>query len=54
MTEYHENGFEHQADCQLYAFGLKDEFIDVFGFQSDLWQAYGLSAENIYKRIPES
>ena len=46
--------WEHDAGCQLYTFGLKDEFIHVFGSQSDLWRAHGLSAENIYKRISES
>lgn len=39
--------WEAKAGCDLYAFGLKDEFIHVFGSQRDLWQAHGLTADQI-------
>ena len=46
--------WESGANCKLYTFGLKDEFIHVFGSQNDLWEAHGLSLENICKSILES
>ena len=45
--------WESQSRCKLHTFGLKDEFIHVFGSQNDLWEAHGLSLENICKSILE-
>ena len=35
------------ADCRLHTFALKDEFIHIYGSQSDLWRAHGLTADAI-------
>ena len=43
--------WENGARCEIHTFGLKDEFIHVFGTQLDLWHAHGLSVENISKRV---
>jgi transketolase C-terminal domain/subunit len=42
--------WEIKAGCHLSAFGLKDEFIHVYGAQRDLWQSHGLSVDRIYER----
>ena len=39
--------WEHKAKCELHTFGLKDEFIHLYGSQDDMWKAHGLSIENI-------
>ena len=43
--------WESGANCDLFTFGLRDEFIHTFGTQRDLWQAHGLSVDNISDRI---
>ena len=42
-----EVAWEHRAECALNTFGLKDEFIHVYGTPADMWEAHGLSVENI-------
>jgi len=46
--------WESGSNCKLLTFGLKDEFIHVFGSQSDLWKAHGLNLDIICKTILES
>ena len=43
--------WEHQAQCRLHTFSLKDEFIHLFGSPSDLWKVHGISAEKILSRL---
>lgn len=43
--------WETRARCRVHTFSLKDEFIHVFGSQSDLWKAHGLSAETIFEEL---
>jgi transketolase len=43
--------WEVKAGCDLSTFGLKDEFIHVFGSQRDLWEAHGLSVDSILKQV---
>lgn len=43
--------WECEAMCNLHTFGLKDEFIHVFGSQEDMWRAHGLSVDKICSRI---
>ena len=43
--------WENKVGCKIHTFGLKDEFIHPYGTQLDVWQAHGLSVDNIYKRI---
>jgi len=43
--------WEIGAKCRLYAFSLKDEFIHVYGSQTNLWDAHGLNLEKIYRSI---
>lgn len=43
--------WEYGVKCDLRTFGLKDEFIHVYGSQLDLWQAHGLSVENVAKCV---
>lgn len=43
--------WEQKSDCDLRTFALKDEFIHFYGPQRDLWQAHGLSVENILNGI---
>jgi transketolase len=45
--------WDNKADCTLYHFGLKDEFIHVFGSQEDLWRAHGLDKDLICERITQ-
>lgn len=40
--------WETRATCKLHTFSLKDEFIHVYGSQTDLWSAHGLSPDRIY------
>ena len=42
--------WEHRAECSLDTFGLKDEFIHVYGTPADLWEAHGLNVNNILER----
>jgi len=43
--------WDNNVGCEIHAFGLKDEFVDGYGTQLDLWQAQGLSVENIVGRV---
>lgn len=43
--------WEIKADSQLLTFGLKDQFIHVYGSQQDIWRAHGLDIESIVDRI---
>lgn len=43
--------WDYGAKCGLLTFGLKDEFIHVYGSNADLLKAYGLSAETIYSAV---
>ena len=45
--------WEIGATCKLHTFSLKDEFIHFYGSQVELWEAHGLSARRICKRIHE-
>lgn len=42
-----ELAWEISASAQLYTFGLKDEFIHIYGTQADILNAHGLNAERI-------
>ena len=46
-----EIAWDSGAHCELHTFGLKDEFIHVFGSQTDLWNAHGLNPDAIYDTI---
>jgi transketolase len=41
--------WDQKAECKLHTFGLKDEFIHLYGSQDDMRKAHGLSIENILK-----
>jgi transketolase len=45
--------WESQGTAALQVFGLRDEFIHVFGSQEDLWTAHGLSTERISAVLAE-
>ena len=53
-AEVKQIAWDSRAECKLYTFGLKDEFIHTYGSQLDLWRAHGLSVENICKTIREA
>lgn len=42
-----EIAWEHAAACRVFTFGLKDEFIHVFGSQTELWAAHDLTVEAV-------
>jgi transketolase len=46
-----EIAWDVQATCKLHTFSLKDEFIHVYGTQNDLWQAHGISSDQICNSI---
>lgn len=43
--------WDHRARCALQTFGLRDEFVHVYGTQEDVWRAHGLTPAAIYERI---
>ena len=43
--------WERRLDCIIHMFGIRDEFMHIFGSQTDLWQANGLSVEKITRKI---
>ena len=43
--------WDSRAQCKLFTFSLKDEFIHQFGSQRDLWVAHGLTPALIYDTI---
>ena len=43
--------WDTKASCALHTFGLKDEFIHVYGSQDDLWRAHGLDVDTICEKV---
>src|SRR5215471_2475502 len=43
-----EIAWDTHASCRLHTFGLKDEFLHVYGSHDDLRSAHGLSVDHIY------
>jgi transketolase len=43
--------WDTQASCQLLTFGLKDEFIHIFGSQEDMWDVHGLGIDHMYNTV---
>jgi transketolase len=43
--------WECQAKCKLHTFGLKDEFIHLYGSQMDLWEAHGIGIETMCESL---
>ena len=39
------------ANCRLYTFSLKDEFIHVYGSQINLWDAHGINMDSIINKV---
>jgi transketolase len=50
-SQVKELAWDRRLDCIIHMFGLRDEFMHIFGSQTDLWQANGLSVENITRKI---
>ena len=46
-----EIAWDCRASCKLHTYALRDAFIHVFGSQSELREAHGLSAERILKEV---
>jgi transketolase len=43
--------WDSQARCRLLTFSLRDEFIHVYGSQTDLWNAHGLVPDRIFEAV---
>ena len=46
--------WDRRASCELRTFGLKDEFIHIYGSQADVWRAHGLTGDALFDAIREA